>query len=171
MLLEMLVVLCTFQMGVTLESLMSVWDVKTPHLVVLWTSWPRTHLQPKEMCYQCCHPKPLCGTNISQMCLRIQTFLFPVFKQIDPLIYVCMYLCAYLCTYRSEFSLVGIWWLTGKHCFRKSGVRCHVGKETLLIDPFVTDQLVVLMSGKEVRTDLEDNLICLSMEMGSSFNQ
>lgn len=46
-----------------------------------------------------------------------------------------------------------------------------MGKETLLIDPFVTDQLVVLMSGKEVRTDLEDNLICLSMEMGSSFNQ
>ena len=46
-----------------------------------------------------------------------------------------------------------------------------MGKETLLIDPFVTDQLVVLMSGKGVRTDLENNLISLSTEMGSSFNQ
>lgn len=50
-------------------------------------------------------------------------------------------------------------------------MRCSVGRETLLIDPFVTDQLVVLMSGRKVRTDLENNLISLSPEMGSSFNQ
>ena len=45
-----------------------------------------------------------------------------------------------------------------------------MGKETFLIDHFVTDQLY-LMSGREVGTDLENNFVSLSTEMGNSLNQ
>lgn len=60
--------------------------------------------------------------------------------------------------------------LTGKLCFRKSGVRCSVCKDILLIDQYLSLDQYWLMSGRDICTDSENNFISLSTEMDNSFN-
>lgn len=129
---------CLLGSEVTVESLMWVWNATTSYPACSGCpNLEHAFSQKRHVIIVVIHGH--CAELIYPRCHCVLEHFSSLF--LNKLIHSFMYACSYAYTYVHKFLPVGAWWLTGKHCFRKSGAWCSVDKENI-IDPLVTWSVV-----------------------------